>query len=62
MEKPTIRFYTERKPNHYVGEDISITLKCKNHLSKREINIIKDLLHSGLITCDYEFEDEDFTS
>jgi hypothetical protein len=59
MEKPTIRFYIERKPAHYVGDDISITLKCKNHLSIEEINLVKDLLQSGLINCDYEFEDNE---
>ena len=56
MKKPTITFYCEKKPKHYVGSDISITLKCNESLTEGEIENVLLCLQSGLIACDYPFD------
>ena len=54
MEKPTIRIYQEQKPEHYVGEDCSITLKYKTNIQKWEIDLIEDSIVTILESNNYE--------
>ena len=54
MKKPSITFYQEQKPAHYVGEDVSITLKHKANIEKWEIDAIENMFLTVLEGCDYD--------
>ena len=54
MEKPSIAFYQEQKPAHYVGADISITLKHKANIKKWEIDAVENMFLTILQNCNYD--------
>lgn len=61
MKKPSITFYCEKKPEHYVGSDINITLKCNASLTDGDIENVLICLQTGLFACDYPFTDDEST-
>lgn len=54
MKKPSIAFYQEQKPAHFVGADISITLKRKANIEKWKIDAVENMLLTILQNCNYE--------
>lgn len=54
MKKPTIAFYREQKPAHYVGADCSITINHKSDIEKWQIDAIESMFTSVLGGCDYD--------
>lgn len=53
MEKPSIAFYQEQIPAHYVGADVGVTLKCKSNVEKWRIDAIENMFLSVLQQNDY---------
>ncbi len=54
MTNPSISFSQERKPAHYVGADVSITLCSRNTLPKWQIDLIESMFTTLLTGSNYE--------